>query len=118
MRRVSEKDTVGYNKKEIKNDGYILTVPIGYADGVTKEFKSVWIENNYYPIVSDSMDMLMVFASEPVQVNTTVEIIGKHLPIHLVCSRIHKNAYHLLNDISNRVVRVHVKDTEQEEIYY
>ena len=118
VRRVSENDTVGYTKKRIKNDGYILTLPVGYADGVTSDFKNVWIGNNYYPIIADSMDMLMVFASEPVHVGTTVEIIGKHLPIHLVCSRTHKNAYHLLNDISNRVVRVHVKDKEQEEIYY
>ncbi len=118
IRKVSENDMVGYNIKEMDEEGYILTIPVGYADGVTKAYKSVWIENNYYSIVSDSMDMIMVFSKEFVSVGSKVEIIGEHLPVKLVCQRVGKNAYHLFNDISNRVVRVHQRKEEIEEIYY
>ncbi len=117
-RPVYKDDVVGYNTYKIKEDGYILTLPIGYADGVTKKFGFVYIDGNYLKIVSDCMDMLLIYSPKKVEVGKKVEIFGKHVPISSVCKILGINSYHLFNQISNRVVRVHIHDNEKEEITY
>lgn len=118
VREVEKEDLVGYDGVKAPLDGYILTIPIGYADGVTKSFDTVFIEGKFCKIFSDCMDMILVFSEEKVALGTEVELIGPHKTIQSVCQTTGKNAYHLLNDISNRVVRVHVHEEEKEEIYY
>ena len=64
IREVKENDYVGYDSYKILEDGYVITIPIGYADGVTKEFGNVYIKGEYCEIVSDCMDMIMVFSKK------------------------------------------------------
>ena len=117
-RFVKKGEVIGYNTYKMEEDGYILTIPIGYADGVTKAFKSVWIKGNFYKIVSDCMDMIMVYSKEKIPLHTPVEIIGTHMSIKMLCARTHKNAYHLFNDISTRVPYLYQKDDNIKEIKY
>ncbi len=118
VRKVTKGDVVGYNTFVVKEDGYIYTLPIGYADGVTQSFKEVSIDHQRYPIVSDAMDMIMIFGKDRKPIGTQVEIFGEDISISEVCRNLNQNAYHLLNQISNRVVRVHKTKNEKEEIYY
>ena len=118
MRKVHVGDVVGYNAYPIKEDGYILTLPVGYADGVTKDYKEVAIESKRYKIVSDCMDMIMVYSETPIKVGTKVEIFGRTIPISSVTRRLGLNSYHLFNQISDRVVRVHRSNDIEEEITY
>ena len=117
-RKVKVGDVVGYNAYPIKEDGYILTLPIGYADGVTKEYGEVAIDKKRYRIVSDCMDMIMVFSKTPMKVGTKVELFGTTIPISSVTRRLGLNSYHLFNQISNRVVRIHRSNDMEEEITY
>ena len=118
VRKVCKDDVVGYNTYKVENDGYIATIPIGYADGVTKDFQKVYIKDATYKIVSDSMDMIMVYSEEELKIGTKVEIFGPHIQVSKVCQRCGMNAYHLFNQISHRVTRVHkTKDTKEEIIY-
>ena len=117
-RKVHVGDIVGYNAYPIKEDGYILTLPVGYADGVTKDYKEVAIESKRYKIVSDCMDMIMVYSETPIKVGTKVEIFGRTIPISSVTRRLGLNSYHLFNQISDRVVRVHRSNDIEEEITY
>ena len=117
-RKVHTGDIVGYNAYPIKEDGYILTLPVGYADGVTKDYKEVAIESKRYKIVSDCMDMIMVYSETPIKVGTKVEIFGRTIPISSVTRRLGLNSYHLFNQISDRVVRVHRSNDIEEEITY
>ena len=117
-RKVHAGDIVGYNAYPIKEDGYILTLPVGYADGVTKDYKEVAIESKRYKIVSDCMDMIMVYSETPIKVGTKVEIFGRTIPISSVTRRLGLNSYHLFNQISDRVVRVHRSNDIEEEITY
>ena len=117
-RKVHVGDVVGYNAYPIKEDGYILTLPVGYADGVTKDYKEVAIESKRYKIVSDCMDMIMVYSETPIKVGTKVEIFGRTIPISSVTRRLGLNSYHLFNQISDRVVRVHRSNDIEEEITY
>lgn len=118
IRPVHKGDVVGYNTFKIEEEGYILTLPIGYADGVNKSFKYVYINGEYLKIVGDCMDMLLVFSPKKISIGTKVEIFGTHIPISSVCKVLGINAYHLFNQISNRVVRVHIHENEEEEITY
>ena len=117
-RPVHKGDVVGYTTYKVEEDGYILTLPVGYADGVTKEYRYVYINDEYKKIVSDCMDMILVFSKNNIPVGTKVEIFGNHIKIKTLCSFLKTNAYHLFNQISNRVLRIHIKDEEKEEIFY
>lgn len=119
IRKVKRDECVGYNASyKVKNDAYIATLPIGYADGVTKEFGFVSIRGKKYPIVADSMDMLMVLVDETIKIKDKVEIFGDTISIRIVASRLGTNVYHLFNQISNRVPRVHIEDDDEMEIQY
>ena len=119
IRKVKRDECVGYNASyKVKNDAYIATLPIGYADGVTKEFGFVSIRGKKYPIVADSMDMTMVLVDETIKIKDKVEIFGDTIPIREVASRLGTNVYHLFNQISNRVPRVHIEDEDEMEIQY
>lgn len=118
IRKVKVNDVVGYNTYKVLEDGYILTLPIGYADGVTEHYKYVYINSKRYEIVSDCMDMIMVFSKDKIKLNTKVEIFGDNISIKEVCNRLHINAYHLFNMISDRVLRVYLYNDSEEEILY
>ncbi len=118
IRKVSPGDVVGYNAYPVEEEGYILTLPIGYADGVTKDYGEVAIEKKRYKIVSDCMDMIMVYSKNPIKVGTKVEIFGDTIPISSVTRKLGVNSYHLFNQISDRVIRIHISKDTKEEIAY
>ncbi len=118
IRRVYKGDNVGYNTYKIKNDGYIITIPIGYADGVTKDFKYVSYKGKKLPIVSDSSDMLMAFSEDYISVDEKIEIFGASISVLEAARNLHVNTYHLFNQIQNRVLRIHKNGDELEEIFY
>ena len=64
------------------------------------------------------MDMIMVYSETPIKVGTKVEIFGRTIPISSVTRRLGLNSYHLFNQISDRVVRVHRSNDIEEEITY
>lgn len=118
-RSVTKGEVVGYNASyKVKKNSFIATIPIGFADGVTKEYGFVFIKNKKYPIVADSMDMLMVLVDEKVKLKDKVEIIGNNISINEVKGRLNINAQHLFNLITNRVVRVHVNGKDEVEVKY
>lgn len=119
IKKVKEKEFVGYNANYIvDNDTKIAIIPIGYADGVTKKYKYVYINNKKYEIVADSMDMLMVKVDNSVKVSDKVEIFGDNITIRQVSNLNGCNSYKVFNMISNRVPRVHKKNDEYTEIKY
>lgn len=119
IRKVLKGEFVGYNASfKVEENSFVATIPIGYADGVDKNFKFVFINGSKYKIVSDSMDMIMVLVDNKIKVGMKVEIFGEHISIMSVTKRIGKNAYHLFNQIQNRVPRIHVINDEEEETKY
>ena len=118
VRRVYKGDNVGYNTYKVKNDGYIITIPIGYADGVTKDFKYVAYKGKKLPVVSDSSDMLMAFSEEYINIDEKIEIFGASISVREAARNLNINTYHLFNQIQNRVLRIHKNGDELEEIFY
>ena len=119
IRKIKEGEFVGYNANFVaKEPTYIATLPVGYADGVTKEYQCVSIKGKKYEIVADTMDMIMVKVDKSVKVGDKVEIFGDNIKIPDVTAKLGINAYHLFNQITNRVPRVRVKEGFEEEIKY
>lgn len=119
IRKVTKGEVVGYNASyQVKENGFIATIPIGFADGVTKEFGFVAIHKKKYPIVADTMDMIMVLVDENVKVQDKVEIFGDTITIQEAKNRLNTNAQHLFNQITTRVPRVHVEGKDEVEIKY
>lgn len=119
LREVKKGEAIGYNASyKVKENGFIATLPIGYADGVTKEFGFVSIRKKRYPIIADSMDMLMIFVDKSIKLKDKVEIFGDTIPIKEVTNRLHTNSYHLFNQISNRVPRIYKEKGNEIEIKY
>ncbi len=114
VRPVSKDEFVGYNASfKVLEDGYIASIAIGYADGVTKDFKKVVIDGKKLDIVSDSMDMIMVFSKNKLEVGSKVEIIGENRTIREVTRDIKINSYHLFNQISKRVPIIYEEDENE-----
>lgn len=119
IRKAKKGEYVGYNASyKVKEDGFVATIPIGYADGVTKEFENVVINKKRYKIISDSMDMIMVLVDKSIKYKDKVEIFGDNISVRETSNRLGVNAYHLFNQISNRVVRIHKSHEEEIEIKY
>lgn len=119
VRKLSKDEFVGYNASYItKEPIYVATLPVGYADGVTKKFNKVVIKGKKYEILADTMDMLMVKVDKSVKIGDKVEIFGDFIKIPDVTKNLKINAYQMFNQISNRVPRVHVRDGYEEEIKY
>lgn len=119
IRPITKDEFVGYNASFIsKEKACVATVPIGYADGIDKKFKYVSINQQRYPIIADTMDMIMILVDNNIRVGMEVEIFGSDITIPEVTKNIDVNAYHLFNLIQNRVPRIHQVNDEEEEIKY
>lgn len=119
VRKVNSGEFVGYNATyKVKENAFVATIPIGYADGVDKTFPCVLINGKKYPIVADAMDMILVLVDNKIKEGMKVEIFGDNISVEEVTNHLHINAYHLFNQIQNRVPRVHVTGNEEEEIKY
>ncbi len=106
-RKIKKGEFVGYGANIVNETGYIYTICIGYADGVDKNFKYVLINKQKCLIIADCMDMLLVFSQNKYEVGSKVEIFGENRSIFEVLKTLNINAYHLFNQISNRVPRIY-----------
>lgn len=104
VREVFDGDLVGYNGTyKVKDHGYVATIPCGYADGITKDFKYVYIKNNQYKIIAECMDMLMILVDSKVKVGDKVEIVGKNQNPSDLAKRLGIIDHKFLNLFTNRV---------------
>lgn len=112
-------EPVGYNASYIPSkDVFIATICIGHADGVTKNYEYVKINNNKYPIVALCMDAIMVRVDDTVKVHDKVLLIGDGITMISIANDSEISIHQALVSISNRVPRVHIKDGQKKEIKY
>ena len=94
----------------------VAIIPIGYADGFKRKLGNgvgkVYIEDSFYKTVGNiCMDMSFIdISNTDLNVGDRVEIFGKNNDINKVAKSINTIAYELISSISNRVVRVYLKD--------
>lgn len=119
VRQISKGEFVGYGANYVaKEDEYIATIPVGYADGVTKAFKYIFINDNKYEIVAECMDMIMVRVSSKVKSGDDVEIFGKNQNVKQLSDRLGIVGHKFLSLFSTRVPIVYEYNGEIREIKY
>lgn len=105
---------VGYGLTyQAKEDEYLATLPIGYADGIIRknQGRKVYINGKYYEIVGRvCMDQLMVRVDGTVKVGDQVEIFGKHISLESMAKELETISYEILCLISKRVPRIYLQN--------
>ena len=119
IKKVKKGEYVGYGAKYIANDDIIIAViPIGFADGISKNSTglSVIINNKEYEIIGEiGMDMITIKIDNDVKVDDDVIIFDD---IKKWTSGLNVSAYTLLTSITNRVPRVYIQGNKKTEIKY
>ena len=109
--------SIGYGRKgEMKEDGKIATIPVGYADGYDRRFGNgkghVLIRGKKAPVIGNvCMDMCMVDITDiECQVGDDVIVYGEKPSVIELAQSIGTIPYELLTNISNRVKRIYYLD--------
>lgn len=110
---VPKGEKIGYGMTyQTKEDEYVATIPIGYADGLIRanQGRCVYINEKYYPIVGRvCMDQIMVRVDESVKVHDEVEIFGDHISLSSMAKDLNTIPYEITCLLSERVARVYKK---------
>jgi Alr-MurF fusion protein len=117
VKKLAKGKTIGYSRKgEMKEDGKIATIAIGYADGYDRRFSNgkgyVLIHGKRAPVIGNvCMDMTMIDVSDlEVKEGDDVIIYGPNISLKDLAERIGTIPYELLTNISSRVKRVYYLD--------
>ena len=115
--KVEKGESVGYNRKyRPENDTMIATIPVGYADGISRlignKVGNVGIHKKLYPIVGNvCMDMLMVdIGNAVVKEGDEVIIFNTNPTLEEFANYCNTIPYEVLTSISRRVKRIYIKD--------
>ena len=113
-KKLQSGETVSYGRHYTSDGkGYLLTIPIGYADGFFRSNagKKVFVENEYGTIVgSICMDQLMIHTDEYHAEDSIVELFGEHIDIDKRAEELNTITYELLTSLSDRLTHVFIKD--------
>jgi len=117
IKNIPANETIGYSRKGIaKRDMQIATVPIGYADGLSRKLSNgkgkMMVKGQAAPIVGNvCMDMCMIDITD-IKANENDEVIvfGDALPITAVANDVGTIAYEVLTNVSRRVKRVYYQE--------
>ncbi|MDN7146002.1 alanine racemase [Liquorilactobacillus mali] len=115
IKRIKKGDSVGYGKTyTAKENEWIATIPIGYADGWLRKMQGfkILIAGNFCEIVGRvCMDQIMVKVPHEVSVGTTVTLIGKEgqkeIRVQDVANQVGTINYEVICLISERVPRIY-----------
>ena len=121
LREINPGDFVSYGALfTAKNTMTIATIPIGYADGISKNIKHIVINNKKYNVVGEvCMDMICATVDNTVKLYDKVTIIDdEKLPVKKVANECGISTYALFTGITNRVPRVYKNGQDYTEISY
>ncbi len=117
VRNIKEGESVGYGRKFIaEKDTKIATIPIGYADGISRLWGNgvgyITINNQKALIVgSVCMDMLMVDCTNiTCNEGDSVVIFGKSPTVNEMATALKTIPYEILTGISQRVKRIFYRE--------
>lgn len=110
-------ESVGYARRGmLHRDSKIATIPIGYADGMSRAFGngkiSVIVNGKAAPTVGNiCMDACMIDVTGiDCNIGDTVEIFGENAPIGRLSDALDTIPYEILTSVSPRVKRVYFRE--------
>ena len=108
---VKENTYVGYhNIGIIKENGYLYTIPLGYADGWIKSRLTLGYTNNIYfkQVGETCMDNLMLFSTKKINYGDEIEIISKNIDILNLSVFYKESIYQICSLLSPRLERRYI----------
>lgn len=109
-------ETIGYGRRGVlTRDSKIATIPVGYADGMSRRFGcgrvEVAVNGKKAPTVGNiCMDACMIDVTGiDCKVGDTVEIFGSEAPLKRLADAADTIPYEILTSVSPRVKRLYVK---------
>lgn len=117
IKNIPANETIGYSRKGIATrDIQIATVPIGYADGLSRKLSGgkgkMIVNGQYAPIIGNvCMDMCMIDITD-INANENDEVIvfGEAYPITEVAKDVGTIPYEILTNVSRRVKRIYYQE--------
>jgi len=117
IKNIPANETIGYSRKGLTTrDSKIATVPIGYADGLSRKLGNgrgkMIVKGKPAPIIGNvCMDMCMIDITD-INANENDEVIvfGEAYPITEVAKDVGTIPYEILTNVSRRVKRVYYQE--------
>jgi alanine racemase len=117
IKNIPANETIGYSRKGVAvKDMQIATVPIGYADGLSRKLSNgagkMIVKGQPAPIIGNvCMDMCMIdITNIKANENDEVIVFGESLPITEVAKDVGTIPYEILTNVSRRVKRVYYQE--------
>lgn len=109
VKKVNKNDLISYNNAKINQDGYILTIPLGYGDGWIMSRCTIGYYNSYLKQVGDTcMDMLMLFSPTFIKEKEMIEFISNNLPLQDLSKFYNESIYQIVTLLSSRITRKYI----------
>ncbi len=110
IKAVNKGDLIGYNQEISPAKGYIITVPLGYADGWNSFRKTIaYVEGERIQQIGRTCMDLMMFFSPNIIKSPTIEIIGNHINLNYLSSIFGESIYVILATLNSRIERHYFK---------
>lgn len=117
IKNIPANETIGYSRKGVASrDMQIATVPIGYADGLSRKLSNgkgkMIIKGKPAPIVGNvCMDMCMIDITDiTANENDEVIVFGQENSINEIAKDIGTIPYEVLTNVSRRVKRIYFQE--------
>ena len=110
IKEVNKGELIGYNQETSPSKGYIITIPLGYADGWNSFRKTIGYvdEIKVQQIGRTCMDLMMFFSPKTIK-SPTIEIIGEHINLNYLSSLFGESIYVILATLNSRIERHYFK---------
>ena len=111
IKEVKKGEKIGYsNQEETLSKGYILTIPLGYADGWNKDRRTIgYLDNKRIQQIGETCMDHMMFFSQDKPNNSTIELIGDDLKLDYLESIYNESKYVIISSLSSRLERKYPK---------
>jgi alanine racemase len=117
IKNIQANETVGYSRKGVTQKNIqIATVPIGYADGLSRKLSNgagkMLVKGKLAPIIGNvCMDMCMIdITGISANENDEVIIFGESYTIQQVAEDVGTIPYEILTNVSRRVKRIYYQE--------
>lgn len=111
IKEVNKDELIGYHEQEkTPSKGYILTIPLGYADGWNYQRRTIgYIDNHKVQQIGETcMDHMMFFSKDKIK-SPTIELIGDNITIDYLSTIYEESKYNILSTLSYRLDRFYLK---------
>ena len=107
--KVNKGEYIGYHKHaSTPENGYLYTVPLGYADGWNKNYITLAFSNEIMQEIGDTcMDHMMFFSTKDYN-GDSLEIIGPNMPLATLNKYNFSSSYEVLSSLSPRIIRKYI----------